>query len=123
MLMVMNVRKVMTLRAVFVVVNMRGAVGMRVLVAVHMAVVVMPPPAALSLPLVVPMLSVSIVPMHMDVELNAGQVGLLTAPAMQVITLESEFPQLTLERVEIDTQIDQGSQEHVTAQPAEDVQV
>jgi len=57
------------------------------------------------------------------VELRAGDLGFLGTLDVEVIAVEVEFTQLGFERGEVDSQIEQGADEHIAADAAEDVQV
>ena len=60
---------------------------------------------------------------EMDIEFCAFDIQPLLAADVQVITLEFEFGQLALELRKIDPEIEQSADEHVAANPAENVQV
>ena len=42
---------------------------------------------------------------------------------MQVVAVESQFAEFPIEFPKLDTQIEHGPNEHVTADPAEDIEV
>ena len=60
---------------------------------------------------------------HVNVEFHAGDGRFLAARNVQVITLQRQLSQLTLQLASIHTQINQRAEKHVAADSAEDVQV
>lgn len=60
---------------------------------------------------------------HMHFESGAGNAGFLAARDMQMVARQFQSLKLRLEPAGIDAQINQRSEEHVTADAAEDVEV
>ena len=58
-----------------------------------------------------------------DVELHAGNVGLLPAGDMDMPAVEFEFFEFVFQRARIDAEINQRAEEHVAADAAENVQI
>jgi len=58
-----------------------------------------------------------------DVELHAGNVGLLPAGDMDMPAVEFEFFEFVFQRARIDAEINQRAEEHVAADAAENVEV
>ena len=59
----------------------------------------------------------------MHVELHAGDAGFLLAREVQVIAVELELLQLALQPMRVHAQINQRADEHVAADPAENVEI
>src|SRR5262245_31676664 len=60
---------------------------------------------------------------EVDVELGAGDVRALLARHVEVITVEPELLQFVFKLMRVDAQVNQRTNEHVTADAAEDVEV
>ena len=60
---------------------------------------------------------------QMHIELGARDAALVGAEGVEMVTIQPELSQLDLEPVKIDTRIDQGADEHVAADAAEEIQV
>ena len=58
----------------------------------------------------------------MNVELHAVDASFVTSVEVKMVTLQLKFLQFLLQLCRIDPQIHQGANEHVTADPAEEVQ-
>ncbi len=66
---------------------------------------------------------VVIIVCEMDVKLHAFDGGLVLARDMEVIAVELEFAEFVFEFVRVHPQVNQGADEHVAADAAEDVEV
>ena len=62
-------------------------------------------------------------PVEMDVEFDAFDSGFGTARDVEVVPVEAEFFQLAFQRGGFDAEVDQGADEHVTADAAEQVEI
>ena len=71
--------------------------------------------------LIVMMVMMIILQMH--IELYAFDVGFLSASGMQVVVVELELLEFVFQLLEIDAQIEHRADEHIAADPAENVEV
>jgi len=62
--------------------------------------------------------------LQMDVELHAFDIGFLTASSVEmVVVVELELLEFGFELFEVDAQVEHRADEHITADPAENVEV
>ena len=61
--------------------------------------------------------------LQVDVKFNPAQIGLLPTRGVKVEAIQTEFGEFPVQSVQIKAEIDQRAQEHVTADPAENIQV
>ncbi len=69
------------------------------------------------------LLLVVMVVLQVDVEFYTFDIGFLTAGRVQVVVIEAELLEFLFELTEIDAQIEHRTDEHIAADPAEDVEV
>ena len=60
---------------------------------------------------------------EVDVELDTGDEGFLAPSAVQMIVRDRQFTEFGLELIEVHAEVDQGTDEHVAADPAEEIEV
>ena len=60
---------------------------------------------------------------EVDVELNAFDAGPVLARNMEVILMQTQFLKFPLEMMEIHSEINQGSEKHIAADAAENIEV
>src|SRR2546427_448761 len=66
---------------------------------------------------------VGVILIEMHIELGASDAGALLSRNVEVITRQTEFRQLPLELVEVESEVEHRADEHVAADAAENVQV
>jgi hypothetical protein len=101
---------------VFMVVGVGVLVFMRVLVVVVMVV-------PMIVVVFVMIVLVVMVVGDVNVKLRAGDGGSLLAGNVEMVAVELEFAEFAVEAARVDTEVDQGADEHVAGDAAEDVKV
>jgi len=60
---------------------------------------------------------------HVNIELDALDASLLPAPDVQMIAFQAQLAQLAFQLAGLDAQIQQGTDEHIAADSADQVQI
>ena len=60
---------------------------------------------------------------QMHVEFNSFQSRFLLASGVEVVAIQAQFLKLAFEDLEIDPQVEEGTDQHIPAESAEDIEV